>query len=45
MVGRHRKILMTKAAKGEGPTHTANLFRGDYAKNQEDPSRGWREEP
>lgn len=35
---------MTKAVKGEGPTHTVNLFRGDYAKNQEDPSRGWREE-
>lgn len=41
----HRKIPVTKAAKGEGPTHTVDLFRGDYAKTQEDPSRGWREEP
>lgn len=44
-VGMLRKILVTKAAKREGPTHTANLFRGDYAKNQEDPSRGWRGSP
>lgn len=41
----HRKIPVTKAAQGEGPTHTVDLFRGDYAKTREDPSRGWREEP
>lgn len=37
-----RQLLVTKAAKEKAPL-TAHLFRGDYAKRQEDPSRGWRE--